>query len=74
MVTERYFCQGAGVRQALRMEMEDWCPLLISRTADFETSVTELMAKINAAIAQIRSDGTYEAISAKYFDFNIYGD
>ena len=35
---------------------------------------TELMEKINAAITQIRSDGTYDAISAKYFDFNIYGD
>lgn len=35
---------------------------------------TELLAKVNAAIAQIRADGTYEAISAKYFDFDIYGD
>ncbi len=34
---------------------------------------TELLAKFNAAIAQIRSDGTYKAISDKYFDFDIYG-
>lgn len=34
---------------------------------------TELLEKINAAIAQIREDGTYEKISAKYFDFDIYG-
>ncbi|EPJ53454.1 MAG: putative periplasmic binding abc transporter protein [Osedax symbiont Rs2] len=34
----------------------------------------ELKAKLNAAIDQIRSDGTYAKISAKYFDFNIYGD
>lgn len=34
----------------------------------------ELVAKFNAAIKQIREDGTYEAISKKYFDFDIYGD
>ncbi|MBX2881740.1 MAG: transporter substrate-binding domain-containing protein [Granulosicoccus sp.] len=34
---------------------------------------TELVEKFNAAIKQIREDGTYDAISAKYFDFDIYG-
>jgi len=34
---------------------------------------TELVAKFNAAIKQIREDGTYDEISAKYFDFDIYG-
>jgi len=34
---------------------------------------TDLADKINAAIAQIRADGTYEAISSKYFDFDIFG-
>lgn len=34
---------------------------------------TELLAKMNAAIAQIRADGTYDEISKKYFDFDIYG-
>lgn len=34
---------------------------------------TELKAKINAAIAEIRKDGTYDAISKKYFNFDIYG-
>lgn len=33
----------------------------------------KLKAKINAAIAKIRADGTYEAIAKKYFNFNIYG-
>ncbi len=33
----------------------------------------ELREKLNAAIAQIRSDGTYEKINAKYFDFDVYG-
>lgn len=35
---------------------------------------TELVAKFNAAIKQIREDGTYEEISKKYFDFDIYGE
>ncbi len=34
---------------------------------------TELKEKMNAAIAKIREDGTYDAISEKYFDFDIYG-
>lgn len=32
-----------------------------------------LKAKINDAIAGIRADGTYEAITKKYFAFDIYG-
>jgi len=35
---------------------------------------SELVAKFNAAIKQIREDGTYEEISKKYFDFDIYGE
>lgn len=33
----------------------------------------ELKAKINAGIAKIREDGTYDAITAKYFASSIYG-
>lgn len=33
----------------------------------------ELKTKLNDAIAAIREDGTYEEISKKYFDFDIYG-
>jgi polar amino acid transport system substrate-binding protein len=33
-----------------------------------------LKEKLNAAIAAIRADGTYDAISKPYFDFNIYGE
>lgn len=32
-----------------------------------------LKAKINDAIAAIRKNGTYDAITKKYFDFDIYG-
>ncbi len=34
---------------------------------------TDLKAKFNAAIKQIRADGTFDAISKKYFSFDIYG-
>jgi len=33
----------------------------------------ELKAKLNEAIEAIRSNGTYEAINAKYFDVDVYG-
>ena len=32
-----------------------------------------LKSKINAAIAAIRANGKYDAITKKYFDFDIYG-
>ena len=35
---------------------------------------TELVEKFNKAIEQIRSDGTYKTLQAKYFDFNVYGE
>jgi len=34
---------------------------------------TELKGKINAAIKAIRDNGTYETITKKYFDFDIFG-
>ena len=34
---------------------------------------TELKDKINAAIKAIRANGTYDAFSKTYFDFDIYG-
>ena len=33
----------------------------------------ELRDKLNAAIEQIRNDGTWDKIAAKYFDFDVYG-
>ena len=35
---------------------------------------TELIAALNKAIQEIRADGAYAAINARYFDFDIYGD
>jgi polar amino acid transport system substrate-binding protein/arginine/ornithine transport system substrate-binding protein len=34
---------------------------------------TALRDRLSAAIAAIRADGTYAAIAARYFDFDIYG-
>ena len=34
---------------------------------------TDLVEKLNAALAEIRSNGTYAEINAKYFDFDVYG-
>ena len=33
-----------------------------------------LLEMFNKAIKQIRADGTYQQINAKYFDFDLYGD
>jgi arginine/ornithine transport system substrate-binding protein len=35
---------------------------------------TDLKEKLNAAIDKIRSDGTYDKIQKKYFNFNVYGE
>jgi len=34
----------------------------------------DLVEKFNMAIEKIRSDGTYQTIQDKYFDFNVYGE
>lgn len=34
----------------------------------------ELKAALNATLADMRKDGTYDAIAKKYFKFNIYGE
>ncbi|MGY9049434.1 hypothetical protein P775_13900 [Puniceibacterium antarcticum] len=35
---------------------------------------TALLEKVNAAIAEIRADGTYAEISKDYFSFDVYGE
>ncbi|WP_366554669.1 ABC transporter substrate-binding protein [Aquibaculum sediminis] len=34
----------------------------------------DLREALNAAIEEIREEGTYQEINAKYFDFDVYGD
>jgi polar amino acid transport system substrate-binding protein len=33
---------------------------------------TELLAKMNAALKEIRADGSYKAINDKYFPIDVY--
>ncbi|MDC6133000.1 transporter substrate-binding domain-containing protein, partial [Burkholderia gladioli] len=33
---------------------------------------TDLKAKINAALAAMHQDGTYDRLSHKYFSFSVY--
>ena len=40
----------------------------------FRKEDNELREKFNAALARIRLNGTYQAISGRYFSFDIYGD
>jgi len=40
--------------------------------ADFVAFVEMVVAAINKALADIKADGTYQKINAKYFPFDIY--
>jgi polar amino acid transport system substrate-binding protein len=42
--------------------------------AGFRKSDTALREQFNKGLADIRANGTYDEISKKYFDFNIYGE
>ena len=55
------------------MEVNDDAVFGIGVGAGIRKEDTELLKKVNAAIAQIREDGTYDEIAKKYFDFDIYG-
>ena len=68
----------------LETEEGDCCKLLGTLTPDpvingegagiaVRKGEDELREKLNAAIAAIRENGTYEEIQSKYFDFDVYG-
>ena len=57
----------------VKMQLNDEEVFGIGVGAGIRKDDTELLAKFNAAIAQIRADGTYDEIAKKYFDFDIYG-
>ena len=57
----------------VKMEVNDDAVFGIGVGAGIRKEDTELLKKVNAAIAQIREDGTYDEIAKKYFDFDIYG-
>lgn len=50
-------------------------PAILGKGAGFGLRQGDpLKDKLNAAIAAIRADGTYDAITKTYFDFDIYGE
>ncbi|MCL4132575.1 UNVERIFIED_CONTAM: hypothetical protein GTU68_004843 [Idotea baltica] len=57
----------------IKMELNDESVFGIGVGAGIRKEDTELLEKVNAAIAQIRADGTYDEIAKKYFNFDIYG-
>ena len=57
----------------IKLQLNDEAVFGIGVGAGIRKEDTELLAKFNAAIAQIRADGTYDEISKKYFNFDIYG-
>jgi len=57
----------------VKMELNDEEVFGIGVGAGIRKEDTELLAKFNAAIDQIRADGTYDEIAKKYFNFDIYG-
>lgn len=57
----------------IKMQLNDEAVFGIGVGAGIRKEDEELLAKFNEAIAAIRADGTYDKISAKYFNFDIYG-
>ena len=57
----------------VKMELNDDAIFGIGVGAGIRKDDEELLNKVNAAIKQIREDGTYDEIAKKYFDFDIYG-
>lgn len=50
-------------------------PVILGRGVGFGLRKGDpLKEKLNAAIKAVRADGTYDAISKKYFTFDIYGE
>lgn len=63
----------AGAPYEVKAELNDVAIFGPGVGAGMRKDDTDLHAKMNAAIEKIRADGTYKAISDKYFDFDIYG-
>ena len=57
----------------IKMQLTDEAVFGVGVGAGIRKEDTDLLAKFNAAIAQIRADGTYDEIAKKYFNFDIYG-
>jgi len=69
-----FLASDAGAEYEIKSYLSDAKIFGAGVGAGIRKEDTELVEKFNAAIKQIREDGTYEEISKKYFDFDIYGE
>ncbi len=69
-----FLASDAGADYEIKSYLNDAAVFGAGVGAGIRQEDTELVEKFNAAIKQIREDGTYDEISKKYFDFDIYGE
>jgi len=69
-----FLASDAGADFEIKSYLNDAAVFGAGVGAGIRQEDTELVEKFNAAIKQIREDGTYDEISKKYFDFDIYGE
>ena len=70
---EAFLKSAEGQCCEIKMQLNDEAVFGVGVGAGVRKGDTELKEKINAAIKKIRADGTYDEISKKYFNFDIYG-
>jgi lysine/arginine/ornithine transport system substrate-binding protein len=64
--------RGAGY-QIVGQDIDDPKTLGTGAGIGLRKEDSDLKAKIDKAIADMRKDGTYDNIAKKYFDFDVYG-
>lgn len=73
LAMQPFLTSDAGACCEVKGELTDVAVFGPGVGAGMRKEDTELAGKINAAIKKIREDGTFEKISKKYFNFDIYG-
>ena len=73
LAMEPFLSSDAGKGFEIKGELNDVAVFGPGVGGGMRKEDTDLAAKLNAAIKQVREDGTYEKISKKYFSFDIYG-
>lgn len=68
-----FFGTGDGAEYEIKGELSDPEIFGAGIGVGLRQGEDELKQRFNDAIAQIRQDGTYQEIAARYFDFDIYG-
>ncbi len=73
LAMQPFLQSDAGMDYEIKGELNDVAVFGPGVGGGMRKEDTELAAKLNAAIKKIRDDGTYDEISKKYFNFDIYG-